>query len=409
MTDLIEYKCPSCGASLHYDIKQNSLSCSFCKNTYDPEYMYYRLHPHIVKKDSDFDWVERSIAVWEPFEVDHYVELDCPSCNAKIITRSSTAASVCPFCGNAVIKSSNFKRDIRPDKVIPFKIPKQVFADKYMNYISDIRFIPKEFKDKAVINKIVGCYIPVWSYSCTCETTVDYSFCSSVQLKNYPILANESDIKSEVFYSLWPFDFNKAEVFNEAYLSGYFASRYSIGAKNAMENTDPEIKNCCSEKTLKQADVITVGPSNPDKDNNKLLNELFDGKFEEVIYDRQMTYYLIPIWLLNITCGNKTYTFAMNGQTGNMYIDDIPEPKILSKYFLLTYLILQLSESILGSLLLRNDISAVLFINLYLILFLFLPNLLISYAILHSKFKTTLSKLDLYRYQKKFKVRDFIH
>ena len=116
-----------------------------------------------------------------------------------------------------------------------------------------------------------------------------------------------------------------------------------------------------------------------------------------------MTYYLIPIWLLNITCGNKTYTFAMNGQTGNMYIDDIPEPKILSKYFLLTYLILQLSESILGSLLLRNDISAVLFINLYLILFLFLPNFLISYAILHSKFKTTLSKLNRYCYQKNLK------
>ncbi len=34
---------------------------------------------------------------------------------------------------------------------------------------------------------------------------------------------------------------------------------------------------------------------------NKLLNELFNGKFEEVIYDRQMTYYLIPIWFLNIT------------------------------------------------------------------------------------------------------------
>ena len=115
--------------------------------------MYYRLHPHIVKKDSDFDWVERSKTVWEPFEFDYYVELGCPSCNAKIITRSSTAASVCPFCGNAVIKSSNFKGDIRPDKVVPFKIPKQVFADKYLNYISDIRFIPKEFKDKAVINK----------------------------------------------------------------------------------------------------------------------------------------------------------------------------------------------------------------------------------------------------------------
>lgn len=54
----------------HYDIKQNRLSYSFYKYTYDPEYMYYRLHPHIVKKDSDFDWVERSKTVWEPFEFD---------------------------------------------------------------------------------------------------------------------------------------------------------------------------------------------------------------------------------------------------------------------------------------------------------------------------------------------------
>ena len=115
-----------------------------------------------------------------------------------------------------------------------------------------------------------------------------------------------------------------------------------------MENTDPEFKNCCSEKTLRKADVITVGPSVPDTDYNKLLNELFNGKFKEVIYDRQMTYYLIPIWFLNITYEDKKYTFAMND------ILMIFRNPILSKYFFLTYLILQLSESILGSLLMRT-------------------------------------------------------
>ena len=175
--------------------------------------MYYRLHPHIVKKDSDFDWVERSKTVWEPFEFDYYVELGCPSCNAKIITRSSTAASVCPFCGNAVIKSSNFKGDIRPDKVIPFKIPKQVLAVTPYRYVAancfvDNCFILEFFGNKSYIRNIIQVFI-----SCTCETTFDYSFCSSVQLIIYPILANESDIRSEVFYSLWLFYFNEAEDF----------------------------------------------------------------------------------------------------------------------------------------------------------------------------------------------------
>ena len=176
MTEVKEYKCPSCGAPMYYDIKQKTLSCRFCQNTYDQEYIISHFDEETNGKLPDFDWVKRSKAVWEPYVSDKIEEFECPSCGGKIITRSSTATAKCPFCTHDLIISSDLQGDIRPDKVIPFRITKKEFADKYTHYISGVKNVPKVFRDKAVLDNITGCYIPVWGYSCTCESTIDSEF-----------------------------------------------------------------------------------------------------------------------------------------------------------------------------------------------------------------------------------------
>ena len=98
MSEVKEYKCPSCGAPMYYDIKCKTLSCRFCKNTYDQEYILSHFKEETDEKVSDFDWVKRSKAVWEPYVSDKIEEFECPSCGGKIITRSSTATAKCPFC-----------------------------------------------------------------------------------------------------------------------------------------------------------------------------------------------------------------------------------------------------------------------------------------------------------------------
>lgn len=126
MSEVKEYKCPSCGAPMYYDIKQKTLSCRFCKNTYDQEYIISHFDEETNGKLPDFDWVKRSKSVWEPYVSDKIEEFECSSCGGKIITRSSTATAKCPFCSHDLIISSDLSGDIRPDRIIPFRITNEV-------------------------------------------------------------------------------------------------------------------------------------------------------------------------------------------------------------------------------------------------------------------------------------------
>ena len=47
----------------------------------------------------------------------------------------------------------------------------------------------------------------------------------------------------------------------------------------------------------------------------------------------KVKYVLLPVWLLNTSWNGKTYTFAMNGQTGK-FVGDLPMDKTIYKKWL---------------------------------------------------------------------------
>lgn len=336
MADVTEYKCPNCGAPMYYDINMERVTCSFCSNTYDKEYIVSHFDEVTEEKLSDFDWVERAKYVWEPYEVDELEEFRCSSCGGKIITKAFYATAKCPFCKHYVIISSDFDGDIRPDKVIPFKVPSKTFLDKYSEYISEFESVPREFRSKDVQKKIVGCYIPVWRYSCTYKP--DESF--DISVKHYPILANDADICEEVFYSLLPYEFSDAEDFSESYIAGFSASRYIIGAENAMKSTDYALQSIYNE----ESGVKAFSNKIEDKkllDTGRKMDRLLRIDMNRYIHNRKLSYYLVPVWLLNINYNNEKFTYAMNGQTGKLRVDNVPKKNKAVTLSLLIFPLLQ--------------------------------------------------------------------
>lgn len=316
MSEIKEYKCPSCGAPMHYDINNESVTCRFCLNKYDQEYFQSHFEDEIDEKLSDFDWVDRTKYVWEPYETDKLEKFVCSSCGGKIITKSFYASAKCPYCKHYVIISSDLDGDIRPDKVIPFKVTKKEFWDKYTSYISGVKKAPKEFYNKSVQKNIVGYYVPVWRYSCTYKPEESYV----LNLKDYPILANDADVKEKVFYSLMPFEFSDAEDFTESCLAGFCASRYIIGAENAMKMVDYVLKKMYNDETNPQ-------PKKEEKplDTGNRIDKLLKNRLNKYVQNRELSYYLVPVWLLKIIYKNEELYYAMNGQTGQMYADRIPK------------------------------------------------------------------------------------
>ncbi|MBR6394312.1 MAG: hypothetical protein IKS13_05780 [Ruminococcus sp.] len=334
MSDVKEYKCPSCGAPMDFDITHQKMVCRYCSNKYDFDYIRSNFNEVTDEKLSDFDWVERTKYVWEPDMAEHIKEYVCPSCGGNIITGSTFSSLKCPFCSHNVIIAVNFKGDFRPDKVIPFKVKADEFAKKYKENIADSKYAPKEFKNPEVLDNIFGCYIPMWLYSCNCETVIENDINVSLKIKDYPILA--TDINKNLFYTIEPFMYDEAEDFTESCLTGFAAKRYSIGAENAMELADSKIKKTSRLRGYSQLNDggYIIGNAN-----------------HSDITDKQLLYYLVPVWFMNVKYKGKIYNFAMNGQTGEFAHPNIPFNRKwiidylkIILYFFLAFVILVLLE-----------------------------------------------------------------
>ena len=108
VADVREYKCPSCGAPMHFDIDKQRMVCTFCTNGFNLEYIRSHFNEVTDEKLSDFDWVDRTKYVWEPDMLEELTEYTCSSCGGSIITKNTSASARCPFCSHEVIISSNY-------------------------------------------------------------------------------------------------------------------------------------------------------------------------------------------------------------------------------------------------------------------------------------------------------------
>lgn len=299
MPDIKEYKCPACGAPLRYNVYSQRMVCGFCANTYDLEYIRSQFNETAGEKPDDFDWIRYSKNEKESDEAQQIVEYSCPSCGGSIITFSKRTKSKCPFCEHDLVISKNFQGDIRPDKVIPFTRSVFDFANAYWGYIANSKYIPREFKDRDLNKRIVGRYIPIWLYNCSCKTEGEGSSNHEFEIKDYPIPGSEFDYNA--FYEIEPFNYDEAEGFTESCLIGFYAGKYTVSADEAINKANEEIKKLCSEK-------------NDCYEHENNLKESTDT--ECIISDQKLAYYLVPVWIMKVKYKSEEYTFAMNGQTG---------------------------------------------------------------------------------------------
>ena len=118
-------------------------------------------------------------------------------------------------------------------------------------------------------------------------------------------------MSDDLMQSIEPFDFSEAERFSTAYLPGYLADKYDIGADASISIANNRIKS-----STEQAFKSTVGNYNsvtPEASRIRLEN----GKAKYALY---------PVWILNTTYDGQRYIFALNGQTGKT-VGDLPVSK----------------------------------------------------------------------------------
>ena len=103
--------------------------------------------------------------------------------------------------------------------------------------------------------------------------------------------------------SIEPFDYSQMVPFDMAYLTGFFADKYDVASVEGHERIRQRIVHTM-EKQL-QSSLIGYHTAIPTAQSLNVAH----GK---------VRYVLLPVWMLHTKYQDKTYVFAMNGQTGKM-------------------------------------------------------------------------------------------
>ena len=322
----ISYKCPNCGAELFWSADKNCWACEYCDGQFTLKDLEEaggdakkaeELNKDNVEKHEEVDKDEYSMSNDGTVGND-LVKYTCSHCGAEIITDRSTAATVCVYCGNAVIMGEQIIDNFSPDYVIPFKVPKNQVMDAFKKF-SKKPLTPKDFSCDKVVDKMQGVYIPFWLYSGNCEgsitaegintrtwTSGNYRYTEkkyysvyrngTLDFKAVPVDAS-SKTDDDAMDSIEPFDYSEMTAFNPGYLSGYLAERYDEDkdkclprAKERIENTTrDELRNTCNYnsvnvqsyekhteiKDVKYAMLPTWLKLPPDKYDPKTLEKAF--------------------------------------------------------------------------------------------------------------------------------------
>ena len=333
MTNLIEYKCPCCGGAIEFDSSLQKMKCPYCDTEFEMETLNKYDEELKNQKADDLTWEKTAGSEWSSEDEENLISYICNSCGGEILTDKTTAATHCPFCGNPVVMKEHFKGDLKPDYVIPFKLDKEAAKNGLRKHLEGKKLLPKVFKDENHIEEIKGVYVPVWLFDADASADIRYKGTKirvwsdrnfnytetstysvvrqgSLQFKCVPV-DGSTKIDDDLMESIEPFNFDEAVDFQTAYLAGYLADKYDVNAEQSIERANERIK-----KSTESAFAATVNGY------NSLMPESSSVRLSK----STSKYALYPVWLLNTKWQDKTYTFAMNGQTGK-FVGNLPMDK----------------------------------------------------------------------------------
>ncbi|WP_058301118.1 TFIIB-type zinc ribbon-containing protein [Gorillibacterium timonense] len=304
---VIEFKCPNCGSGMIFDSKSGTLACPGCGRTDQIETLPEPLE-------------ERAAAATER-ESDYH----CTSCGGVIEADEVTTATVCSFCGAAVVLGDRLRGSLKPALVIPFRIGKEEAVAAFKKWCRNGRLTPAGFMTADRIKSISGVYVPFWLYDLDNRIEVqahatkvrtytrgDYQITETEHYEVYrkirldyervPIDAAEK-MSDKLMDRLEPYPYEQLKDFRSPYLAGFHADKYSY--------TDEELVPRVKEKIEPYIDSYiqsTVGGYTSVQFTSKQVNTAV----------QHAHYALLPVWVVQYDYDKLEHTFAMNGQTGKV-------------------------------------------------------------------------------------------
>jgi DNA-directed RNA polymerase subunit RPC12/RpoP len=298
--------CDYCGTDVALDLTP--------VNVRENDFLEWSQHPEMLQK------IETVVA-----------EAVCGQCGARTTFPENTTSFACAFCGTPIVlKESVQRRAWKPEYILPFKIGRRTCNDRFGKWASSRWFAPSGFSGQlSAEERMKGVYLPYWTYDADTQTrfsgergvgrhvnrivngkTVSrtvtdwYPVSGQVSHQFDDVLVPASDsIPSDIASVLTNWDRKNYVTYNEQFVKGFLTELY----KNDFKQSYPSAK--------KQMESYI----------SALVRSEIGGSQQRV--HRQETAYanikfklvLLPVWLSAYRYKTKTYLFAINGRTGQVF------------------------------------------------------------------------------------------
>lgn len=341
----LTYKCPSCGAPLEFDGYSQEMACDNCGNQFPTETVKQvdAIEKQTASSPDNSEWTVDA-KPYSPEEAARTQAFSCSSCGAELITDETTVATNCAFCGSPSIIPMQFGEETRPTRIIPYLISKEKATGMFHDYFKGKKLVPNLFMKGNTIDEIRKLYVPYWLFDAQANADVTYNasqvstFTSgkyrvtktrhflvrragTLDFRDLPVDAS-SKLDNSITESIEPFAMDASIAFSPETLSGSMANRADVDAEESKRRADNRI-----HKSTESAFRNTVAG----------YHAVIPRSVKIQVPDGRCSAVLFPVWLITTKKKDKTYTFAINGQTGELTCN-IPYslPKFLKWLFGLT-------------------------------------------------------------------------
>ena len=326
------YNCPCCGGPLTFSGKSGKLECASCGNSFEPEALEM-LNTAESGEQIVFERPKEGFQAGEEgVQIYH-----CKNCGAELMTEDTTTAAECPYCGSPTILPARLEGGVKPEKVIPFVVTKEQAQKQFEDYFKGKRLLPNIFlNSRNRIAEMRRLYVPYWLFDCDARADIVYDAQTTtteqegewevsrtrhylvrrrgqMSFENIPVDGSVK-LDDKITESLEPYDLSAAIPFQSAVLAGAMAD-HADAESDACEKRAVERVERSVEETLR--DTVT-GYDEVSERSKRIETE-----------GGRATPALLPVWLMTTVKEGKTYTFAINGQTGKLTCD-VPADKAKS-------------------------------------------------------------------------------
>ena len=249
----------------------------------------------------------------------------------------SAAAATCPFCGTHEVSAGRTARLLKPQAVLPFKMPREEAVARFRRWIAGLWFAPNTLAAHARNDAALrGLYVPCWTYDCS--TATDYSgergddhwvtlpvvtrvggrtvtrmrqvrrtrwspAAGSVRRRFDDVLVVAStSLPRALAEALDPWDLGSLVPYRDEYLSGFQAEEYQVGLAEGLGRAK-EIMDA----TIRHDIRADIGGDH--QRIHHASTSYSDLAFKHV---------LVPIWVSAYRFRDRAFRFLINGRTGEV-------------------------------------------------------------------------------------------